>query len=163
MELHCSFLMRGKDVANVCANFVVTGLKQVLNTKLKMSHLPKNQKSAHLEMEMRSKLRGIFMNHVYPVVKQEFGWLFEPINSWLENNLLFCIHILVVALLLERYSGQDHIYTRMCGLQCWMFGLWERHYWWRRHWILFCWSCAAMQTWRCNCLQSNTPTWSKRI
>ena len=86
MELHRSFLMRGKDVANVCANFVVTGLKQDLNTKLKMSHSPKNSKSAPLEMEMRSKLRGIFMKHVYPVVKLEFGWLFEPINKWLEEN-----------------------------------------------------------------------------
>ena len=86
MELHRSFLMRGKDVANVCANFVVTGLKQDLNTKLKMSHSPKNCKSAPLEMEMRSKLRGIFMKHVYPVVKLEFGWLFEPINEWLEQN-----------------------------------------------------------------------------
>ncbi len=86
MELHCSFLMRGKDVANVCANFVVTGLKQDLNTKLKMSHSPKNCKSAPLEMEMRSKIRGIFMKHVYPVVKLEFGWLFEPINVWLEHN-----------------------------------------------------------------------------
>ena len=87
MELHWrSFLMRGKDVANVCANFVVTGLKQDLNTKLKMSHSPKNCKSAPLEMEMRSKLRGIFMKHVYPVVKLEFGWLFEPINKWLEQN-----------------------------------------------------------------------------
>ena len=28
MELHRCFLMRGKDVANVCSNFVVTGLKQ---------------------------------------------------------------------------------------------------------------------------------------
>jgi len=78
--------MRGKDVANVCLNFVVTGLKQDLNTKLKMSHSPKNHKSALLEMEMRSKLRGIFMKHVYPIVRNEFGWLFEPINSWLEMN-----------------------------------------------------------------------------
>ncbi len=61
MELHRSFLMRGKDVAKVCANFVVTGLKQDLITKLKMSHSSKNCKSAPLEMEMRSKLRGIFM------------------------------------------------------------------------------------------------------
>ena len=86
MEFHRCFLMRGKDVANLCANFVVTGLKQDLNTKLKMSHSPKNHKPASLEMEMRSKLRGIFMKHVYPIVQNEFGWLFEPINSWLENN-----------------------------------------------------------------------------
>jgi len=69
MELHRCFLMRGKDVANLCANSVVTGLKQDLNTKLKMSHSPKNHKSASLEMEMQSKLRGIFMKHVYHVVQ----------------------------------------------------------------------------------------------
>ncbi len=65
---------------------MVTGLKQDLNTKMKMLHSPKNHKSASLEMEMRSKLRGIFMKHVYPIVQNECGWLFEPINSWLENN-----------------------------------------------------------------------------
>ena len=86
MELHHCFLMRRKDVANGCLNFVVTGLKQDLNTKLKMSHSPKNHKSALLEIEMRSKLRGIFMKHVYPVVRNEFGWLFDPINNWLEMN-----------------------------------------------------------------------------
>ena len=69
--------MRGKDVANVCSNFVVTGLKQDLNTKLKMSHSPKNHKSALLEMEMRSKFRGIFRK-LYPTVCNEFGWLFDP-------------------------------------------------------------------------------------
>ena len=51
-----------------------------------MSHTPKNLKSAFLEMKMQSKLRGIFMKHVHPIVHNEFGWLFEPINSWLENN-----------------------------------------------------------------------------
>ena len=86
MELHRCFLMRGKDVANVCSNFVVTGLKQDLNTKLKMAHSPKNHNSALLEMEMRSKLRGIFRNHVYPIVCNEFRWLFHPINSWLVMN-----------------------------------------------------------------------------
>ena len=67
--------------------FVVTGLKQDLNTKLKMLHSPKNHKSASLEMEMRSELRAIFMKHVYPIVQNEFGWLIDPLNSWLENNI----------------------------------------------------------------------------
>jgi hypothetical protein len=52
--------MQGKEVANVCANFVVTGFKEDSNTKLKMTHSPKDDKSAILEMEMRSKLRCIF-------------------------------------------------------------------------------------------------------
>jgi hypothetical protein len=75
MESCCPFLMRGQDVVNVCANFVVTGLKQDQNTKLKKSHSPKNQKSAKLEMEIQSRLRGIFMKHIYPVVWNELGWL----------------------------------------------------------------------------------------
>jgi hypothetical protein len=52
MELHRPFLQRGKEVANVCANFVVTGLKEDQNTKLKMTHSPKKQSSANLDMEM---------------------------------------------------------------------------------------------------------------
>jgi hypothetical protein len=76
MELHCPFLMRGKDVANVCAKFVVTGLKQDQNTKLKMSHSPKSVKSAKLEMEMLSKLRTFFMKHIYPIIWNKFGWLY---------------------------------------------------------------------------------------
>jgi hypothetical protein len=41
MEHHRPFLVRGKQVANVCANFVVTGLKEDQKRKLKMSHAPK--------------------------------------------------------------------------------------------------------------------------
>jgi hypothetical protein len=35
--------MHGDSVANVCSNFVVTGLKEDNNTKLLMQHVPKNQ------------------------------------------------------------------------------------------------------------------------
>jgi hypothetical protein len=86
MELHHPFLMRGKDVANVCAKFMVTGLKQDQNTKLKMSHSSKSVKSAKLDMEMQSKLRTFFMKHIYPIVRNKFGWLYEPINCWLEKS-----------------------------------------------------------------------------
>ncbi len=55
MESHCPFFVRGKQVANVCANFVVSGLKEDQNTKLKMSHAPKNERTALMEKEMRSK------------------------------------------------------------------------------------------------------------
>ncbi len=61
----------------------MTGLKEDRNTKLKMSHAPKNECSAFLELEMKSKLRGLFMKHIYPTIKSEFGWLFEPVNHWL--------------------------------------------------------------------------------
>ncbi len=86
MELHSPFLMRGKDVANVCAKFVVTGLKQDQNTKLKMSHSPNSVKSAKLKMKIWSKLRTFFMKHIYPIVWNKFGWLYEPIICWLEKN-----------------------------------------------------------------------------
>jgi hypothetical protein len=65
--------MRGKQVANVCANFVVTGLKEDNNTNLKMSHSPLSDHSALFEMKMRSKIRGILYRHIYPLVKYEFG------------------------------------------------------------------------------------------
>ena len=58
MERHRPFLMRGKQAAIVCANFVVTGLKEDQNTKLKMSHSPKNPGTPLVEMEMRSKHMG---------------------------------------------------------------------------------------------------------
>jgi hypothetical protein len=86
MELHQPYLLRGKEVTNVCANFVVTGLKEDLNTKLKMTHTANCERFAHLEMEMRTKLRGIFINHIYPIVVQEFGWLFEPVVTWLDKH-----------------------------------------------------------------------------
>ena len=38
MEKYREFLQRGKEVANVCGNFVVTGFKSDLNTKLYMTH-----------------------------------------------------------------------------------------------------------------------------
>jgi len=85
MERHRPYLLRGKEVANICANFVVTGLKEDLNTKLKMTHTAKSERSAHPEMEMRAKLRGIFNKHIFPIVTQEFGWLFEPVVSWLDE------------------------------------------------------------------------------
>ncbi len=86
MELHQPYLLRGKEVANICANFVMTGLKEDLNTKLKMTHTSKCERFAHLEMEMRAKLRGIFINHIDPIVVQEFGWLFEPVVTWLDKQ-----------------------------------------------------------------------------
>ena len=63
------------------------------NTKLKMPHSPKSEHQAYPEMEMREKLRGIFRDHIYPLVKQEFGWLFEPIIQWLvENGVVLYAH-----------------------------------------------------------------------
>jgi hypothetical protein len=40
IEKHCPFSTQGKEVANVCANFVVTCFKEDNNTKLKMTHSP---------------------------------------------------------------------------------------------------------------------------
>jgi hypothetical protein len=54
MESHRPLLIRGKQVANVCAKFVFTGLKEDQNTKLKMLHAPKNEHTALMEIEMRS-------------------------------------------------------------------------------------------------------------
>ena len=86
MELHRPYLLRGKEVTNVCANFVVTGLTEDLNTKLKMTHTAKCERVAHLDMEMREKLRGIFNNHIYPIIMHEFGWLYEPVVAWLDEQ-----------------------------------------------------------------------------
>ena len=81
-----NFLVRGKEVANVCVNFAVTGLKQDNNTKLLMPHHPKKDMIAFQEQQMRMKLKSSFEKRIYPIVKHEFGWLFEPIRNWLEDH-----------------------------------------------------------------------------
>ena len=88
IEKHRPFLTRGNAVANVCANFAVTGLKQDNNTKLLMTHVPrsKDASDAYQEMQMRSKLRGIFVKNIYPLVQKEFGWLFDPITEWVNRG-----------------------------------------------------------------------------
>jgi len=69
---------------------VVTGLKEDLNTKLKMTHTAKSERSAHLDMEMREKLQGIFIKRIFPIVVQEFGWLFEQGPRCLVHSA--CVH-----------------------------------------------------------------------
>jgi hypothetical protein len=86
MERCRAFLKRGDGVANVCAFFAVTGLKEDLNTKVSMTHVHKKEALGVPEQEMRAKLRSIFKKHIYPIVKKEFGWLFEPIIDWLNAN-----------------------------------------------------------------------------
>ena len=79
MERYREFLQRGKEVANVCGNFVVTGFKQDLNTKLYMTHHSKVPEVAFPELQVRLRLRRIFLRYVYPIVRREFGWLFQPV------------------------------------------------------------------------------------
>lgn len=79
MEKYREFLQRGKEVANVCGNFVVTGFKCDLTTKLYMTHNAASADVAFPEKEVRLKLKRIFLRYIYPVVRQEFGWLFEPV------------------------------------------------------------------------------------
>ena len=79
MEKYREFLLRGKEVANVCGNFVVTGFKCDLNTKLYMPHNPKSADVAFPEIQVRLKLKRLFLRYVYPVVRREFGWLLEPV------------------------------------------------------------------------------------
>ncbi len=51
-----------------------------------MGHSPKSSCSALFEMEMRSKFRSVFLRHIYPLVKNEFGWLFEPVIQYLNEH-----------------------------------------------------------------------------
>jgi hypothetical protein len=37
-------------------------------------------------MEMRSKLRAMFIKHIYPIAIHEFGWLFDPITHWMKGS-----------------------------------------------------------------------------
>ena len=65
MERVRDFLQRGKEVANVCANYVVTGLKCDLNTKLIMTHHARDTDIAHPESQMRLKLKRLFLRYVW--------------------------------------------------------------------------------------------------
>ena len=78
MEKYREFLQRGKEVANVCGNFVVTGFKSDLNTKLYMTHNASSTEHAFPEMQVRLRLKRLFLRYVYPIARREFGWLFEP-------------------------------------------------------------------------------------
>jgi hypothetical protein len=51
-----------------------------------MQHVPKNSTTAEREFHMRSKLRTIFLDKIYPLVEKDFGWLFDPIKEWLQEN-----------------------------------------------------------------------------
>jgi hypothetical protein len=86
MEVTQKYLMRGDSVANVCSNFVVTGLKEDNSPKLIMSHVPKKSTTAERELHMRSKLWSIFIEAISILVQKEFGWLFDPIREWLKDN-----------------------------------------------------------------------------
>ena len=88
MEKHREFLQRGKSVANVCCNFVVTGHKCDLNTKLCMPHNASSANSALPDLQARLKLSALFRKYVYPIVKLEFGWLFEPAWEWVQEHEL---------------------------------------------------------------------------
>jgi hypothetical protein len=118
MELHRPYLLRGKEVTNVCAIFLVTGLKEDLNTKLKMTHTAKCDRVAHLDMEMRAKLRGIFNNHIYPIAMHEFGWLCEPVVTWLDKQDVTLFLGLLVVRPPTGCSGQGCTRTQIYGIQC---------------------------------------------
>ena len=75
---------------------MVTGLKVDLNTKLKMTYTAKCERVAHLDIEMQAKLRRIFNNHIYPIIRCEFGWLYESVNAWLDEQDVTLFHILVI-------------------------------------------------------------------
>ena len=98
MEKHRSFLMRGKQVANVCANFVVTGLKEDNNTKLKMGHSPRSNSSALLETEMRSKIQylnqhkvELYAHHVSGVTAGKLFWPRSHTDPDVWYTVLVCI------------------------------------------------------------------------
>ena len=82
MEKHRPFLQRGKAVANVCCNFVVSGTKSQNNTKLLAAHVTETVQ----EVAMRGKLVGLFRKHVWPKVAHEFGWLFNPVAKFITDH-----------------------------------------------------------------------------
>ncbi len=113
MEKHCPFLKCGV-AANVCANFVITGIKLDINTKLKMTHSPKSPKNAYPEMQ------SIIQYHIYPLVENEFAWLFEPIKEWLdENNIKLYANFVSVVTAGRNCSGHIHMLTLMFGILLW--------------------------------------------
>ena len=157
MEKHWQFLMREKQVANVCANFVVAGLREDNKTKLKMSHSPKLENSAFLEMEMWSKLWVVFWWYIYRIVRYEFGWLFQPIIHWLNLNKVEVYANFGSSVTAGKLFG-PHLHTEpdvwYKVLVC--IDYVERWRDRRRFSICFCWKCDFMPALWCIDLQSNT-------
>ena len=115
MEKYREFLQRGKEVANVCGNFVVTGFKSDLNTKLYMTHNASSVEHAFPEMQVRLRLKRRFLRYVYPIARHEFGWLFEPI---MEAAGSFYAAFVIQVSQGGACSGRDRTRTRICGTRC---------------------------------------------
>lgn len=77
------FLVRGADVANVCQNFVITGLKCDNNSRLCLPHVHSDQ---HTQTQARmawNKLRKVFIRYVLPPVLSHLGPFFLPLLAWI--------------------------------------------------------------------------------
>eukprot|EP00966_Prymnesium_polylepis_P288769 6669873-Prymnesium_polylepis.1 len=44
-----------------------------------MTHNASSSAVAFPELQVRLRLRRLFLRHVYPIARREFGWLFQPI------------------------------------------------------------------------------------
>ena len=49
-----------------------------------MTHAAHDSESAYREMQMRLKLKRIFLKWVWPLARCQFGWLFSPFLGWLD-------------------------------------------------------------------------------
>jgi hypothetical protein len=95
------------------------------------------------------------------VVRNEFGWLFEPFNSWLEMNKVILHAYFVSGVTAGKlFWPRSHlILTMMCGLQFWFVWIMVEASLVEETLVLvqlvtFC------NAWGCHCLQSNTPSWN---
>ena len=84
VRAHNKFLQRGSEVANICVDFVVCGVKCDQNTRLVMAHAnhADSVATASRAMHARLKLRCLFARWVWPVVKRHFGNLFAAFDAW---------------------------------------------------------------------------------
>ena len=115
MEMYQPFLLRDVDVANVCANFVVTGVKQDNDTKLKMPHLPKSEKHAYPEMKMRENCKvSLGITFIHLSSRSLGGYLIQSFNGLMIMELS-CMPTLLVGSQQGNYSGRDRILTLMFG------------------------------------------------
>ncbi|KAL1508402.1 hypothetical protein AB1Y20_004512 [Prymnesium parvum] len=82
------FVIRGKGAANVCVDFVVTGVKCDLNTKVAMPHSTSSSDvhDAVRAHNVRHKVCAIFQNFIYPIAFRWYLPFLEPLKRFFQGQ-----------------------------------------------------------------------------
>jgi len=104
------------------------------------------------------------MKKIYPLVKQEFGWLFEPINDWLKQNDIelyaqFVTGVTAGKLFWPRSHIDDDAWYTILVCQDYGRGIIDGG----DFFICLNWKHTQVQSWGHIAVQSNISSWNYRI